>query len=457
MGKFRNSIVFRYTLLYVALFIVAEVIVFSVLWWSTLTLYEKRANRMIHEEAAALEQILIGLSVAEMVLIINERCNDEPGEHDEYILASREGSYIAGNVLEWPAGANVDDVLLDLALGRQTDGVFDLHRVRTMTLPTGHRVLVGRNLTELMRLRGLMRRALVRTVALTLVLGLAAGYTVSRVVARRLEAINLSSIAILVGDISRRMPVSGKGDELDLLARNLNRMLDRIEELMRSMSEVTDNIAHDMRKPISRLRSRIELALMGPRDAALYHEALTRTIEETDELLAMFNALLTIAVAESGTQRDQFEEIDLAEIATSTVEIYEPAAEDAGLQIELDAPRPIKMRGNPHLLTQALANLLDNAIKHAAGSGALRVLAYEERGRAKLSVADRGPGIPESFREHALDRFSRADESRTTPGSGLGLSLVRAVAYLHQGNIVLADNAPGLVVTLNLPRLPDQG
>jgi len=315
-------------------------------------------------------------------------------------------------------------------------------------------VLVGRNLTELAKIRRLITRALLRTVVLTLLLGVGGGFAVSRIVASRLERINTSSQAILQGDITRRMPLVGTGDELDVLSENLNRMLDRIDALMQGMRDVTDNIAHDMLKPISRMRSRIELALMGPRDAEDYREILVRTIEETDEILTMFNALLTIATTDSGTPRDHFEELDLEEVAKSTVEIYEPLAEDAGLTLVLRADQPVKLSGNPHLITQALANLLDNAIKYAPGSGSVSVEASSDGSVAALSVADSGPGMPGSFRDRALDRFSRAEASRTTPGSGLGLSLVRAVAQLHGGTVVLRDNDPGLRVTLTLALRP---
>ena len=451
MRRVLHSLVFRHTLLYVGVFILSEVVVFGVLYWSTLGLYEQRANDAIHAEALEIEQLLIGLSVTEMARIITRRCNDEPGEYDHYILTTRNYVYIAGNVREWPRGLGDHSTLVEVALGRQVSGELELHRVRTLTLPSGHHVLVGRNLTELAKMRRLIGRALLRTLGLTLLLGVGGGFAVSRILTSRLDRINKSTEAILRGDITRRMPLVGSGDELDVLSENLNRMLDRIAALMQSMRDVTDDIAHDMRKPISRMRSRIELALMGPRDAEGYREVLVRTIEEADEVLTLFNALLTIATTESGTPRDHFEELDLGELARSAVEIYEPLAEDAGLRLVLRADQPVKLSGNPHLITQALANLLDNAIKYAPGSGSVSVEASSDGSDAVLSVADSGPGISPSFRDRALDRFSRADASRTTTGSGLGLSLVRAVARLHGGTVVLHDNDPGLRVTLRLP------
>jgi signal transduction histidine kinase len=217
------------------------------------------------------------------------------------------------------------------------------------------------------------------------------------------------------------------------------------------MRTVTSDIAHDLRQPISRLRSRIEVTLMGPHDPEVYGEALQVTLAETDDILTMFNALLTIAVAESGAPRESFESIDLSEIARSAVELYRPAAEEAGLDIRLRADRPVPLSGNPHLIMQALSNLLDNAIKYAKDSGAVWVRVDEKDGQAILGVADRGPGILDEFRDRAFDRFTRQEESRTTPGSGLGLSLVRAVARLHGGVVELEDNEPGLEIHLRLP------
>ncbi len=450
VGRLHRSIVFRHTLFYVGVFLLSEILVFGALYWSTLRVYEQRANESIRSDVGLIEQQFAGMSVSEMAQIITLRCIDEPGEYDHYILTTRNYVYIAGNVLEWPDGLSGNSPMVDVALGRDANGDPEIHRVQTLTLPSGHRVLVGRNLTELAKIRRLIGRAFLRILALTLLFGIGGGYAVSRIMASRLDRINRSSKGILYGDITRRMPITGTGDELDVLSRNLNLMLDRIEALMQGLRDVTDDIAHDMRKPISRMRSRIELALMG-QNAEDHREVLARTIEEADEILAMFNALLTIATTESGTPRDHFEELDLTELAKSAVEIYEPLAEEAGLRLTLQADRPVRLYGNPHLITQALANLLDNAIKYAPGSGSVSVLASGDGDTAELSVADSGPGIPEGFRDRALDRFSRGDGSRSAPGSGLGLSLVRAVAQLHSGTVVLGDNNPGLHVTLTFP------
>jgi signal transduction histidine kinase len=220
---------------------------------------------------------------------------------------------------------------------------------------------------------------------------------------------------------------------------------------MAGMRAVSESIAHDLRSPISRLRSRIEVALMQPPDAGATRAVLEETVRDIDHVLAMFNALLTIAVAESGAPRERFADVDLAAIAADAVETYEPAAEEKGLLLALDAPGPVRLRGEPHLLAQALAHLLDNAVKYVPSPGRVAVRVAADGTRARLEVADDGPGLPEAFRARAFERFSRVEASRTTPGSGLGLSLVRAVARLHGGDVTLGDGRPGLVVGIELP------
>ncbi len=448
---FSRSFVFRYAVTLTALLVALEMIVFGFLYWSTFAVYERGIDAAIEADADALRNQFVGLAVTEMAVIITRRCTDEPGEFDEYLLATRSYEFIAGNIREWPKGIGGTSGLIDVVLDGVKDREPEFHRVRAVTLTSGEHLLVGRNLTELERIRGLIWKALLRTVGLSVLLGFGGSYALSRGLSARLDNINRGSIAILEGDTGCRMPLSGRGDEFDVLSANLNDMLDRIKTLMRSMQEVTDNIAHDMRKPISRLRSRIEVTLMGARDADAYRQALERTVEEAEDIIAVFNALLTIAMAESGAPRERFEEIDLAAIARSTVEIYGPAAEETGLHVVVDATEPVPLTGDRHLIAQALANLLDNAIKHAPGTGKVSILVRDEPDGPRLVIADSGPGIPAEFRDRAVERFTRMEQSRTTSGSGLGLSLVRAVARLHAASLTLDDNDPGLKVTLNFP------
>jgi signal transduction histidine kinase len=266
---------------------------------------------------------------------------------------------------------------------------------------------------------------------------------------------------IMAGDLSGRLPVGRSGDELDRLASNLNAMLERIEALMMGLKEVSDNIAHDLKTPLTRLRNRAEEALAKSGCEADYRAALERTIEESDGLIRTFNALLMIARAESGQARGNMDDFDAAHVAEGIHELYEPLAEDDGMTLRLKAA-PAPLHGNRELISQALANLVENAIKYgkpAAEKGSVVSLdakqilieARREGDQVLLSVTDHGPGIPEGERKHAMERFVRLDSSRSQPGSGLGLSLAAAVATLHGGELRLGDAHPGLVATLMLP------
>jgi signal transduction histidine kinase len=262
------------------------------------------------------------------------------------------------------------------------------------------------------------------------------------------------------GDLGGRLPVAGTGDELDRLAENLNVMLERIEALMRGLKEVSDNIAHDLKTPLTRLRNRSEQALRTASSEAEYRSAIEATIEESDSLIATFNALLMIARAESGQARDDMKEFDAAEIAHDICELYEPLAEEKGIALKVEADTAAPVNGNRELVSQALANLVDNAIKYAephekSANGVppeIVVRALSEGDRILLTVSDRGPGIPEADRSRAVERFVRLEQSRSQPGSGLGLSLAAAVARLHGGELTLADNHPGLISVIALPR-----
>jgi signal transduction histidine kinase len=291
--------------------------------------------------------------------------------------------------------------------------------------------------------------------ALVVVLGLLGGFFVARRVLKRVDAMTGTTQTIMAGDLSGRLPIAGTGDELDRLAENLNIMLERIEALMHGFREVSDNIAHDLKTPLTRLRNRAEEALRGGKAEPDYRRALEVTIEESDGLIRTFNALLMIARAESG-QAAEVAEFDAAEIARDVGELYEPLAEEKGLVLRVDAPMAAPVRGNRELVSQALANLVDNAIKYISvgkrASSEILVQAACEGGRVLLAVADQGPGIPEADRGRVVERFVRLEQSRSEPGSGLGLSLASAVARLHGGELKLEDNRPGLRALLIFPR-----
>jgi signal transduction histidine kinase len=338
--------------------------------------------------------------------------------------------------------------------------------VRVTELPGGFRLLVGRDLEERRRLFGIVAKAAQWSLLIVVVLGLGGGVFVARRVLRRIDAMTGTTQRIMAGDLSGRLPVGRSGDELDRLAENLNAMLERIEALMMGLKEVSDNIAHDLKTPLTRLRNRAEEALARSGSETEYRSALERTIEESDGLIRTFNALLMIARAESGQARGNMDDFDAADVANGIHELYEPLAEDDGMTLRVKTV-PAPLHGNRELISQALANLVENAIKYGKSNPAAQPLGAEavartdgkeiliearrEGDQVLLSVTDHGPGIPEADRKHAVERFVRLEASRTQPGSGLGLSLASAVATLHGGELRLADAHPGLKAVLVIP------
>ena len=338
--------------------------------------------------------------------------------------------------------------------------------MRVTELSSGFRLLIGRDLDERRRLFGIVAKAAQWSLLIVIVLGLGGGIFVARRVLRRIDAMTGTTQRIMAGDLSGRLPVGRSGDELDRLAENLNAMLERIEALMMGLKEVSDNIAHDLKTPLTRLRNRAEEALAKSGSEAEYRSALERTIEESDGLIRTFNALLMIARAESGQARGNMDDFDAADVANGIHELYEPLAEDGGMTLRVKT-QPAPLHGNRELISQALANLVENAIKYGkpvpapqplgadavAGSDGKEILieARRDGDQVLLSVTDHGPGIPETDRKHAVERFVRLEASRTQPGSGLGLSLASAVATLHGGDLRLADAHPGLSATLAIP------
>jgi len=378
-----------------------------------------------------------------------------------YLVTTPTGEGLAGNVGSLEPGVLDHPGWLETSYRRieAPDGVEHRALVQVVELPGGFRLLVGRDLEERERIYAIISNAGRWSFALVVVLGLAGGFFVSRRVLKRIDAMTDTANTIMAGDLSGRLPIAGTGDELDRLADNVNAMLERIEALMRGLKEVTDNIAHDLKTPLTRMRNRCEQALRGERGQD-YRAALEATIAESDDLIRTFDALLMIARAESGQARGNMAEFDAAQIARDVGELYEPLAEQKGLALMIEAPAAATVRGNRELVSQALANLVDNAIKYAGpdvskinGAAAeILVRAGAEGERITLSVADRGPGIPEADRGRAVERFVRLEQSRSEPGSGLGLSLASAVARLHGGELRLEDNRPGLRSVIALPR-----
>jgi signal transduction histidine kinase len=467
--KLFRTTVFRLSVVYLAVFSALAAMIILYVGW--------QANQLLTQETVgAIEQEVQGLRdqydrngmyrLEEMIDASAARPSSSL-----YLLVNVAGEMLAGNIGAVPSDLLVRDGWAEMPYRKLDEtGQPKLHRalVRVVVLSNGSRLLVGRDIEEREQFRGIIGRVMRWSFALVVALGLAGGVFVSRRVLKRIDAMTETSRTIMAGDLSGRIPVAGSDDELDRLAQSLNLMLERIDELMRGMKEVSDNIAHDLKTPLTRLRQRAEAALREPPSAERYREALQQTLVECDQLMRIFDALLMIARAEAGQARDAMAEVDVTAVAQDVAELYEPLADERGLSLEVRAEPGLRTRGNRELLGQALANLVDNAIKYGApggappatggsappalnGKSAVVIAARNGGGVITLSVADHGPGIPETDRDRVLDRFVRLEASRTRPGSGLGLSLAAAVARLHGGLLRLRDNAPGLRAEIELP------
>jgi signal transduction histidine kinase len=443
---------FRLAALYLILFATSVVALLGFIYWSTANFIEQQTEATLDAEIAGLAEQYDQRGLSGLVQVIAERSAGERGDAMLYLVTDPTGKPLAGNLSGWPHTESVRPGWISFTVEAHHGGDHqtDVARATTFTIPGGYRLLVGRDLRDAAAFRKRVTGTLAWAGVLTLGLGLAGGIVMSRNMLHRVEVVSNTTAGIIHGDLGQRVPLTGSGDEFDQLATNLNAMLDQIERLMSGMRQVTDNIAHDLRTPLSRLRSRLEVTLLETPDVARYGEVLRETIAEADRLLGTFTALLGIAEAEAGSGRGNMETVDLAEIARSVVELYEPAAEEKGLELGGRFEGPVLVHGDRHLLAQAAANLVDNALKYTP-SGRIDLTVVGDRKTARLEVSDSGPGIPEDRRDAVFDRFVRLESSRSTPGNGLGLSLVRAVAQLHGGTVTLADHDPGLRAILTLP------
>jgi signal transduction histidine kinase len=459
LGKLFRTTAFKLTLVYLTVFALFAAGVLAYFAWNTRRLITEQITQTVDAEIRTLNDEYELGGIRRLTFAIDAR-GRRPDSY-LYLLTTAAGEGLAGNVGSLTAGILEHIGWTETAYRRLEDLEQTEHHalVQVVQLGAGFRMLVGRDLEERDRMQSIVITAGQWSLAIVVLLGLAGGLFVMRRVLKRVDAMTATTQTIMHGDLSGRLPTDGTGDELDRLADNLNAMLERIEALMFGLKEVSDNIAHDLKTPLTRLRNRCEEALRTAEDESQYRAALEGTIEESDALIRTFNALLMIARAESGHARDNMAEFDAAEVARGIGDLYEPLADDKGLMLKVEAPAAAPVRGNRELVSQALANLVDNAIKYAAPHRAgdqtqpeIVVRASAEGDRIYLTVSDGGPGIPEADRTRAVERFVRLEQSRSQPGSGLGLSLAQAVAHLHGGELKLEDNRPGLRTIISLPR-----
>jgi signal transduction histidine kinase len=450
---FRTS-TFRLAALYLTVFALSVGAILAYVYMNTAGILERQVDETIRAEVLALADQYNVLGIEGVANLIERRTKEDSATL--YSLTTRSGKHVAGGLKTTPDSFAGEQGWVDFPMSALKNGVIVRRTGRGYhaALPGGYDVVVGRDIGDLRLFSDLIRRTLFLALGLTVLLGIGGGLLMSRNFLRRIDAITGTSRTIMSGDLTHRMPVRGTNDELDRLSVSLNEMLDQIERLMNGMKDVSSNVAHDLKTPLTRLRARVEAALRG-NDSHEYREALTATIQESDELLKTFNALLSIARAEAGQMRAGLLPSDLKEILEDVAELYQPLIEDAGGTLSLQSPTGLMVKVDRQLMTQCLINLLDNAMKYGAigRQPAITISAQSNSEVVELVIADRGPGIPAEQRERVKDRFVRLDASRSKPGNGLGLSLVASVMKLHGGQLLLEDNEPGLRAKLVLPSL----
>ncbi len=444
LPRFVGTSSFRLTLLYAALFCLSYLILFAVIYVSAAGYMKRQIDTSVSGEIDEIEADVPGGDPARLAAAIDMLTNRSPEFF--YLVEDADGRKLAGNLPPIPPVAGV------LEMRRRVTGKADQAkyiRGQGVTLTGGTYLFVALSNRQLHEMRELIERAFFWGFGVTLLLALSGGALMSLSVLSRVEALGMVSREIVAGDLRRRIPLRGSHDEFDRLAASVNAMLDRIQELMEDVRQVSTDIAHDLRTPLTRLRQRVELASRKATDVESLRLALDRTLRDVDGVLDTFGALLKIARIEASPPAG-FAAVDLTEILATIVEVYAPAAEENRQDLTERIAPGLTVRGDRELLMQLFANLLENATRHAGAGTRIEVLATRSGDRIEVTVADRGPGIPEAMRRRVFQRFFRLESSRTTPGNGLGLSLARAIAAFHQTSVELADNQPGLRASVSL-------
>lgn len=454
MPKLLRSTASRLALIFAGLFMVAALTLAGLLWWNTAGYLDRETDAVIAADTRAIGDRLSDFGLAGAVQTMNERIAADADNRAIYLLTDPRLRPLGGNVDAWPLKVGPRPGWYEVELVHRDR----LHMARLLhvTLPGNFQLLVGRDVQDRVEIRNLFLRGLAWAGMGALAFAFFGAWLIRRAVERRIEGINRTATAIVQGDLARRVPMRDADDEFDQLVATINRMLDQIQQLIEGVRNVSNTIAHDLRTPLAETRARLEGLLRQPAgpnalDAASL-DGIAAAIADIDRLIGVFNALLRLAELDTGLRRASFAQVDVAALLDDAAELYGPIAEAKGLSLESHAEAGLALNGDRQLLAQAIGNLLDNAVKYTPASGSIRLRAEAGAdGRILLSVADSGPGIPETERARVVQRFYRGDASRHAEGVGLGLSLVEAVARLHGGELRLDANNPGLRAVLALP------
>jgi signal transduction histidine kinase len=446
-GLFRSA-GFRFGAIYALLLAVSAVALAVFLWWATAGLLDRETDAAIHADAQSLAQHWADGGIPILVVTIEDRLAQNVDDDAIYFLAGPAMQRITGNLQHWPAIVVNVDKPYELPVERA--GMRSLAQVRRYDLPNGYHLLIGRDAKVRAQLRTLLTDALLWAVVVVGLMATAGALVIRSLFRRTLANISATATAIAGGDFAQRVTLTGRGDEFDQVAEVINDMLDRIGRLMDGVRQVSNAIAHDLRTPITRARTRLEDASLHAETPDDLRAAIDRATADLDGIVAVFQALLRIAQIEAGSRRSSFARLDVVPVLAEVADLYGVVADEHGIDLEVDMPPHVSAYGDRALIQQAVANLVDNAVKFSPVGGVVRLTAAAGA-TVVVTVSDQGPGIAAAERDKATDRFYRGETARNTPGSGLGLSLVLAVAQLHGGTLRLEDNGPGLRAVLTLP------
>ena len=453
LAKTLRSTTFRLALLSIAGFGAIVIALFSYVYWSTTRFVLGRSEVSIEEELRTLRNTYDADGQSALIAAIEQRMTHGRPQM-VYLLVDGSFKPIAGNLAQWPTALKGSQEWSEFRANPENseeNGAPKLFRARPEDLPNGLRLFVGADVSDAAHFTNQIRVAYALAILFLFVLAAVASVTVTRRTVGRIESINATTKAIIESGLGKRIPVRGSQDEWDRLAQNLNSMLQRIEDLMAEVKQVSDNVAHDLRTPLTRLRGRLERAGAEMKTPDQVRSLITGAVADLDDVLRMFASLMRISQIETANQGQPRRLVNVGEIAAQVAELFDAAAETKGGRVEAVNKRPILISADRDLLFDALANLVDNAIKHGRCGGQVTISSEQRETEVLVAVADDGPGIPTDEHEHVFKRFYRLEQSRSKPGNGLGLSLVAAVARLHGARLTLSDNAPGLCVRLHFP------